>query len=145
MNQRYEQSAQLDIQEVGLSSKEKKKLRIEQRKANLAAIKEKIKRGETYGDIKVSRRIPKEIALAVQERDRGRDFGRPHHICKHPGPPHHIVYFKHFLHGETEGSPHTMKNLESPCSDCHKLAHEMNIPSGTSIEVFFRSKFKNLS
>lgn len=128
---------------AGLSSKEKKKLKQEARKEELNKAKDRARRGENYGDIKVSRRIPEEISQTVQERDSGRDFGRPNHECDKPGPPHHITHFEKYLYGEEEGNPHTEENLEAPCKDCHNLAHEMGIPSGTSIEEFFRDKFNN--
>jgi len=142
MIQKNEQLMWTPVLETSLSPKEKKKKKIEQRKANLTAIKDRIRKGETYGDQKVSRRIPKEITATIMERDRGRDFGRPNHVCKWPGPPHHIVHFEQFLNGKVAGSPHTEENLESPCPDCHKLAHEMGITSGTSIEDFFRRRFE---
>lgn len=90
--------------------------------------------------MKISRRIPEEIANQVLKRDYGRDFGRPNHMCEKPGAPHHIIYFEKFLYGEVEGNPHTVENLEAPCNECHKLAHAMHIPSGVSIETFFREK-----
>jgi 5-methylcytosine-specific restriction endonuclease McrA len=126
---------------IGLSGKEKKKIRQEQRKNRLEQAKERTRRGENYGDIKVSRRIPREIIQQVQARDRGRDFGRPNHICEIPGPPHHIVRFEKYLNYEVEGDPHTVDNLEAPCNECHVLAHKMGIADGISIEAFFREKF----
>lgn len=129
--------------ESGLSGKEKKQLRALERIQKSEEQKEKNRNHENYGDIKVSRRIPKEIAKEVADRDYGRDFGRPNHTCERPGPPHHITHFEKFLNLEIEGDPHTPENLECPCSDCHKLAHEMGIPSGTSIEEFFREKFSD--
>lgn len=80
----------------------------------------------------------------MQIRDTGRDFGRPNHKCDRPGPPHHIIHFEKFLNNEVAGNPHAEENLESPCHECHDLAHAMGISSGTSIETFFREKFKNL-
>lgn len=127
----------------GLSGQEKKRLKILDRKRRLEERNTMIENGETYGDTKVSRRIPREIATTVMMRDTGRDFGRPDHSCKNPGQPHHIVHFEKFLNKGAEGSPHTTDNLECPCAECHKLAHEMNIPSGVSIETFFRQKFNN--
>lgn len=127
----------------GLDSKEKKRRRRQEREEKIAATKETIRQHETYGDLKVSRRIPEKVVLEVIARDTGRDFGRPGHKCERPGPPHHIVNFEKFLKGEIKSDPHTVDNLEAPCAACHKLAHEMGIPSGTSIEDFFREKFNN--
>lgn len=126
---------------LGLSGKEKKKIREKQRKEKLEAAKDRNRRGENYGDSKVSRRIPKHISAEVKLRDTGRDFGRPNHSCDSPGPPHHIIYFEKFLNEEETGDPHSLENLEAPCQECHDLAHKMNIPSGTSIAEFFREKF----
>lgn len=128
----------------GLSSQDKKKLKKIERKTALGRQKDKLREGETYGSLKVSRRIPREIAEAVSMRDAGRDFGRPNHSCEKPGAPHHIIHFEKFLNEEVEGSPHTVLNLECPCDDCHKLAHEMRIPSGVSIEDFFRQNFGDI-
>ncbi len=128
---------------TGLSSRAKKDLAEQERKARLMARKERARNREDYGDIKVSRRIPDLIVRQVLERDQGRNFGRPNHSCDAPGPPHHIIHFEKFLHGEVSGNPHTLENLESPCTVCHKLAHEMHIPSGTSIEQFFKERFSH--
>lgn len=85
----------------------------------------------------IGRHIPEAIASAVQERDRGRNFGRPDHNCEKPGPPHHIIHYAEFTGAHTRETPHTLQNLEAPCGDCHKLAHALNIPSGISIQAFF--------
>lgn len=127
----------------GVSSKEKKALKKTARKNELETSKEKTRKHENYGDIKVSRRIPDEISAIVEQRDYGRDFGRPNHKCKKPGAPHHIIHFENFLNGKIIGNPHILENLEAPCKECHKLAHAMNIPNGVSIEKFFRTKFQN--
>jgi hypothetical protein len=123
--------------------KKKKALKKITRKQELEATKDKARKHETYGDLKVSRRIPEEIAITVQTRDAGKDFGRPNHKCDKPGAPHHITHFENFLTGKIAGNPHTLENLEAPCKECHKLAHELHIPSGTSIETFFREKFQD--
>jgi hypothetical protein len=117
-----------------MAAQEERKARLEQRKDNA---RHKL----DYGDLKVSRRIPEEIAAAVVERDRGRDFGRPNHQCEKPGPPHHITHFEKFEKGEVEGNPHTPENLKAPCAECHKLAHALKIPSGVSTRDFFLEQF----
>ncbi|MBU1132211.1 HNH endonuclease [Patescibacteria group bacterium] len=132
-----------NLPERGLSSKEKKILQAQSRKKAKEIEKQKLRENKTYGDTKVSRRIPEEIRLAVEERDRGRDFGRPNHKCAKPGAPHHILKFEEFLTGREIGNPHSPENLEAPCNECHKLAHELGIPSGESVETFFRRKFNN--
>lgn len=85
------------------------------------------------------RRIPRMIVHAVMERDKGKDFGRPNHICKNPGRPHHIAHFSTLKNEDIKTNPHTIENLQAPCQDCHKLAHTLDIPSGTRIEDYFRS------
>ena len=85
----------------------------------------------------IGRKIPEDVRNAVVERDSSRDFGRPEHSCLESGPPHHIVHFNEFK--DTGENPHTVDNIEAPCSDCHKLAHALGIESGCSIEEFFRS------
>jgi hypothetical protein len=85
------------------------------------------------------RTIPASLVLAVEERDTGRNFGRPNHECAKPGPPHHIKHFADFTGSHTRANPHTLANLEAPCKNCHNLAHALDIPSGVSIEIFFRS------
>ncbi len=87
----------------------------------------------------IGRHIPEAIASAVQERDRSRNFGRPNHNCEKPGPPHHITHYADFKGAHTRETPHTLQNLEAPCSDCHKLAHALQVPSGVSIQTFFTS------
>jgi len=85
------------------------------------------------------RRIPDAVSSSVIERDGKRDFGRPNHACEGVRPPHHIRHFETFKGGHTRENPHTVENLEAPCQDCHKLAHALRVPSGTSIEELFRS------
>lgn len=125
----------------GLDNKAKQIQKRTERRLRLENAKERTRRHENYGDLKVSRRIPRQIVEQVQARDAGRFFGRPDHICERPGPPHHIVHFEEFLNGRVSGDPHTMDNLESPCQECHSLAHDMHIPSGISIAEFFKEKF----
>lgn len=85
------------------------------------------------------RRIPDTVSFTVIERDKQRDFGRPNHVCEGVRPPHHIVHFETFKGGQTRENPHTERNLEAPCQDCHKLAHALGVKSGVSIKTFFES------
>lgn len=126
---------------MGISSKEKKQLALNERRERLRNRQELLRNHLDYGSIKPSRRIPDVISRAVQIRDTGKFFGRPGHVCVQPGPPHHIIHFEKFERGEVQGNPHTMENLEAPCAECHKLAHELKIPSGVDIKTFFESKF----
>lgn len=124
------------------SDKKKKVIRRQERREKLEATKERTRRGENYGDIKISRRIPIEVSDSVRTRDIGRDFGRPNHSCPRPGSPHHIIHFEKFLNGEEQGDPHRPENLEAPCKDCHDLAHKIGIPSGVPIAKFFKEQLK---
>lgn len=102
----------------------------------IALLESSLRRLETGN---VGRRIPDSVSEAVIERDRDRDFGRPGHACGGVRPPHHIRHFETFKGPQTRENPHTVENLEAPCADCHKLAHALAIPSGTSVETLFQS------
>lgn len=105
-------------------------------KRKLALLNARLKALER-GDF--GRRIPDAVSSAVIERDGKRDFGRPNHACEGVRPPHHIKHFETFKGSHTRENPHSEENLEAPCQDCHKLAHALRVPSGTSIEKLFRS------
>ncbi len=108
-----------------------RKLRLTQARLN------RLEQGD-YG-----RRIPEAISEFIITRDKDRDFGRPHHTCQGIKPPHHIRHFETFKGNHTRENPHTADNLEAPCRNCHDLAHALNVPSGTSIEDFFKSFTQN--
>ncbi len=123
-------SLELEFEDDSLGRRKKAQIR---RKLGLQRSRlERLEKGD-YG-----RRIPKEISEAVIERDKRRDFGRPDHICAGVRSLHHVKKFEDFLGDHTRENPHTINNLEAPCRDCHELAHAMNIPSGISIETFFK-------
>lgn len=94
---------------------------------------EKLKSGD-FG-----RRIPNEVQTTVFERDRERDFNRPNHSCEGVHSLHHIRHFEGFTGDHTRENPHAEDNIEAPCGDCHKLAHVLDVPDGSSVADFFQA------